>query len=65
MCIDAIQMGVGGIDSWGNKPLAQHMVPKKELNWAFRLLPGAWGLKGKLLEVALQVIAVSTTWLGP
>eukprot|EP00913_Durusdinium_trenchii_P019465 g18299.t1 len=26
LCIDAIQMGVGGIDSWGNKPLADEEV---------------------------------------
>jgi len=34
-------MGVGGIDSWGNKPLAEHMIgAQQEATWAFQLLPG-------------------------
>ncbi len=40
LCIDAIQMGVGGIDSWGNKPLEEHMIgAQQEANWTFQLIP--------------------------
>ena len=40
VCIDAIQMGVGGIDSWGNKPLAEHMIgAQQEAQWVFQLIP--------------------------
>merc|ERR1719336_2350473 len=38
--VDVAQMGVGGIDSWGNKPLPQHMIPPTEsFTWACRLQP--------------------------
>lgn len=41
LCIDVFEMGVGGIDSWGNKPLAEHMIgAQQEATWAFQLLPG-------------------------
>ena len=41
VCIDVLQMGVGGIDSWGNKPLAEHMISaQEEATWTFQLLPG-------------------------
>ena len=44
LCIDVVQMGVGGIDSWGNKPLAEHMIgAQQEATWAFQLLPGKVG----------------------
>eukprot|EP00405_Crypthecodinium_cohnii_P013196 CAMPEP_0206442070 /NCGR_PEP_ID=MMETSP0324_2-20121206/13619_1 /ASSEMBLY_ACC=CAM_ASM_000836 /TAXON_ID=2866 /ORGANISM="Crypthecodinium cohnii, Strain Seligo" /LENGTH=1304 /DNA_ID=CAMNT_0053909875 /DNA_START=80 /DNA_END=3994 /DNA_ORIENTATION=+ len=40
LCVDAAQMGVGGIDSWGNKPLPQHMLDsRKPLKWSFLLQP--------------------------
>ena len=39
LCVDAAQMGVGGIDSWGAKPLTQHLRSKTEpLSWAFRFV---------------------------
>lgn len=39
-CVDAAQMGLGGIDSWGNKPLPEHTLkPDQELQWAFSLRP--------------------------
>jgi hypothetical protein len=38
--IDAAQMGLGGIDSWGRKPLPQHMIsPSQDYNWTFQLRP--------------------------
>jgi len=43
LCIDAIQMGVGGIDSWGNKPLEEHMIgAQQEANWTFQLIPSTY-----------------------
>ena len=40
ICVDAAQMGVGGIDSWGSKPLKQHLLSSKEpLAWSFQLRP--------------------------
>jgi len=39
-CIDAAQMGVGGIDSWGRRPLEEHMISgSQEFDWAFELRP--------------------------
>lgn len=39
-CVDAAHMGVGGIDSWGRKPLPQHMIgPTQEFDWSFELRP--------------------------
>lgn len=39
-CIDVAQMGVGGIDSWGSRPLAQHMIPAdRGYEWSFWLRP--------------------------
>lgn len=41
VCIDVLQMGVGGIDSWGNKPLAEHLISaQEEATCTFQLLPG-------------------------
>lgn len=35
-CVDALMMGVGGIDSWCSKPLPQHRLSASdELEWAF------------------------------
>jgi len=40
LCIDAAQMGVGGIDSWGRKPLPQHMIKgDQHFDWTFELRP--------------------------
>merc|ERR1712113_228207 len=40
ICIDVQQMGVGGINSWGEKPLKQHMLqPGQPLAWSFYLRP--------------------------
>lgn len=51
LCIDAIQMGVGGIDSWGNKPLEEHMIgAQQEANWTFQLIPSR-DLKSKASTV--------------
>merc|ERR1712216_1030619 len=37
-CVDAAQMGVGGIDSWGRRPLPEHMIGgSQEFDWAFEL----------------------------
>jgi len=39
-CVDAAMIGLGGIDSWGNKPLPQHMIRSDEqFDWAFHLRP--------------------------
>jgi len=39
-CVDAAQMGVGGIDSWGRKPLPEHMInPGDSFQWTFSLRP--------------------------
>lgn len=39
-CVDAIQMGVGGIDSWGRKPLDEHLIkPDQDCDWSFQLMP--------------------------
>ena len=38
--VDVAHMGLGGIDSWGRKPLPQHMIsPVQDYNWAFQLRP--------------------------
>ena len=39
LCVDAVQQGVGGIDSWGARPLPQHIVRMEDLTWSFRLRP--------------------------
>eukprot|EP00929_Paragymnodinium_shiwhaense_P078999 TRINITY_DN41006_c0_g1_i1.p1 TRINITY_DN41006_c0_g1~~TRINITY_DN41006_c0_g1_i1.p1 ORF type:complete len:1244 (+),score=201.97 TRINITY_DN41006_c0_g1_i1:43-3774(+) len=40
ICIDVAMMGVGGIDSWGNKPLEQHMLGSGDrFEWSFALVP--------------------------
>merc|ERR1712048_952619 len=39
-CVDAAQMGVGGIDSWGRRPLPQHMIGCDQVfDWKFELTP--------------------------
>jgi len=38
--VDAAQMGVGGIDSWGSRPLPQHLIyGDQKFDWSFRLCP--------------------------
>jgi len=40
ICIDVVQMGVGGIDSWGRRPCPQHMIEStQEFDWSFQLHP--------------------------
>lgn len=54
LCVDAFQMGVGGVDSWGAKPLRQHRLGLgATLQWSFRLRP----LKAKDLEGGSDAIA--------
>ncbi|CAE7262927.1 lacZ, partial [Symbiodinium pilosum] len=39
-CVDVLHMGLGGIDSWGRKPLPEHMIrPDQEFDWSFQLIP--------------------------
>ena len=39
-CVDVLHMGLGGIDSWGRKPLPEHMIrPDQEFDWLFQLIP--------------------------
>merc|ERR1712048_595913 len=39
-CVDVAQMGVGGIDSWGRRPLQQHMIDAcQTFDWTFQLRP--------------------------
>lgn len=35
VCIDHLMSGVGGIDSWGAKPLEQYQIPAREYNFGF------------------------------
>lgn len=38
-CVDALQMGVGGIDSWGRKPLPEHMIGgAQQFDFGFKLI---------------------------
>jgi beta-galactosidase len=37
--IDCLQMGVGGINSWGARPLPQYMVPANKFSYKFILRP--------------------------
>ena len=39
VCFDLAQQGVGGIDSWKSWPLAQHLVPAREMKFRFRMKP--------------------------
>jgi len=40
LCVDVAQYGVGGIDSWGAKPMACYMIGDDEtFEWTFRLRP--------------------------
>ena len=36
---EAVQMGVGGTNSWGATPLAKYMIPAQERNFSFWLKP--------------------------
>jgi beta-galactosidase len=37
--IDHMQMGVGGINSWGERPLPQYRIPARDYAWRFRMMP--------------------------
>jgi beta-galactosidase len=37
--IDLVQMGVGGINSWGTWPLTQYRVPYKDYSYRFKISP--------------------------
>ena len=37
--VDAVQMGVGGINSWGEKPLEKYRIPAREREFRFVLRP--------------------------
>lgn len=40
LCVDGAMAGVGGIDSWGNLPLPQHLLSLDQpVEWAFALRP--------------------------
>lgn len=41
--LDHLQMGVGGINSWGALPLPQYRIPAKDYEWRLRLSPLAAG----------------------
>ncbi len=41
--LDLRQMGVGGDNSWGAKPLAKYMIPAAEYRYRYRLVPLAPG----------------------
>lgn len=52
LCIDKAQMGVGGDDSWGSRPLAEYSIPFRPLYYSFTLKPftsgtNPWELAGK------------------
>ena len=42
--LDAVQMGVGGINSWGKEPLPAYMIPAAERSFTFVLSPLASGI---------------------
>ncbi|MEA4937051.1 MAG: glycoside hydrolase family 2 TIM barrel-domain containing protein [Paludibacter sp.] len=37
LCVDLIQRGVGGIDSWGSKPLKKYRLLEKEYKYAYKI----------------------------
>lgn len=40
VCVDMLQTGVGGYDSWGSKPEPQHTIyANKDYNWGFTIVP--------------------------
>jgi beta-galactosidase len=39
--LDHAQMGVGGDDSWGARPLEKYLIPVRSYEWALRLRPFA------------------------
>jgi hypothetical protein len=39
LCIDKVQMGVGGVNSWGALPLEEYRLPYKDYEFSFLLLP--------------------------
>jgi len=47
-CVDAAQIGVGGIDSWGRRPLDKHMIGGTQtFEWSFELRPVSQAEVGK------------------
>jgi len=57
-CVDVAQMGVGGIDSWGRRPLPEHMIKATEpFDWEFSLRP--FGQEEVERSEALGVLARS------
>lgn len=41
--VDHLQMGVGGDNSWGAKPMAKYQIPARPYRWGFRIEPLAPG----------------------
>ena len=39
--IDAVQMGVGGINSWGQRPMEKYRIPAREREFRVMLRPMA------------------------
>lgn len=39
VCIDKVQMGLGGIDSWGRLPLEKYLVHYKDYHFTFMITP--------------------------
>ena len=37
--IDGFQMGVGGVDSWGQLPLQKYQLPYKSYSYSYRIVP--------------------------
>jgi len=37
--IDGYQQGIGGVDSWGQLPLAKYMLPYKSYRYSYRIVP--------------------------
>ena len=39
LCIDKVQMGVGGVNSWGALPLKDYRLPYQDYEFSFLLQP--------------------------
>jgi len=59
--LDTEHMGVGGIDSWGARPLPQHLVPTGPHHIELTLLP----FQGESLESVSQAMAGGLVARGP
>ncbi|MGW8283938.1 MAG: beta-galactosidase small subunit-related protein, partial [Gemmatimonadota bacterium] len=51
--LDYRQMGVGGDNSWGARPLDPHQIPVQTHSWAVRLTPLAPGSEN-LMELTRE-----------